>query len=51
MTVQYWHKGRHIDQWNKIEGPEINLHIYNQLIKIQVSRPFNEEKIIFNKWC
>ena len=50
-TVWYWHKDRNIDQWNKIESPEINPHTYGHLsLAKEAQRIYNGEKTTsFNK--
>jgi hypothetical protein len=51
-TALYWYSDRQVDQWNRIEDPEMSPHTYGHLFFDKGAKTIKWKRdSIFNKWC
>ena len=51
-AMWYWSKDRNTEQWNRIERPELNSHVYDQITFDKCAKTIHWGKNnLFNKWC
>ena len=49
--MQYWHKKKQTDEWNRIKNPETDKLMYGDLIYDEDDTADQQGKGLLDKWC